>query len=263
MKALPPYREALEDSGHQTPSQPTNPPTRKKQQRRRNIIWFNPPYNQNVKTNVARIFLELIDTHFHKRHKYHKLFNRKNVKVSNSCMKNMGTIIAAHNAKILTPQPVITRPTKLCNCTKSATCPLDGKCLSESIIYKASVSAPGTTTMVYSGLTANTFKKRYADHKISFDHERYRSKTALSIYLWELKDRGLPVSVKWEIAHQATPYQCGSRKCDLCIYEKTAIALANPESLLNKRSEIISGCRHRGKFTCKAVMEDLLFPNHR
>ena len=96
---------------------------------------------------------------------------------------------------------------------------------------------------------------------MSSTNVKYRNKTALSIYLWELKDRGLTASVKWEIAHQATPYQCGSRKCDLCIYEKTAIALANPESLLNKRSEIVSGCRHRGKFTCKDVMGKLLFSN--
>ena len=97
-----------------------------------------------------------------------------------------------------------------------------------------------TSDKVQYGLTANTFKIRYADHKRSI---RIRgegtNRTALSIYVWELKDRGLPVSIKWEIAHKATSYQCGSRKCDLCIFEKTAITLAEHESLLNKRSEIV------------------------
>ena len=255
MKALPPYKEALEASGHRTPSQPINPPTRNKRQRRKNIIWFNPPFNQNVKTNVGKQFLELIDTHFHRGHKYHKLFNRKNVKVSYSCMKNMGAIIAAHNTNILTAQPASTEPTRLCNCTGSDPCPLDGKCLTESIVYKATVSAPSTSDKVYYGLTANTFKTRYGGHKRSF-RERGYNPTALSIYVWELKDRGLPFSIRWEIAHKATPYQCGSRKCDLCIFEKTAIALADHESLLNKRSEIVSGCRHRAKFTCKGIKKN-------
>ena len=169
----------------------------------------------------------------------------------------MGAIIAAHNTKILTAQPASTAPTRLCNCTGSDPCPLDGKCLTEGIVYKATVSAPSTSDKVYYGLTANTFKIRYADHKRSI---RIRgegtNRTALSIYVWELKDRGLPVSIKWEIAHKATSYQCGSRKCDLCIFEKTAIALAEHESLLNKRSEIVSGCRHKAKFTCKGIKKN-------
>ena len=32
--------------------------------RQRNIIWFNPPFSKNVKTNIARSFLKLVDTHF-------------------------------------------------------------------------------------------------------------------------------------------------------------------------------------------------------
>ena len=32
--------------------------------RQRNIIWFNPPFSKNIKTNIARNFLDLVDTHF-------------------------------------------------------------------------------------------------------------------------------------------------------------------------------------------------------
>ena len=38
--------------------------------RRKKIIWFNPPYNQNVSTNIAKIFLELVDKHFPRTHRY-------------------------------------------------------------------------------------------------------------------------------------------------------------------------------------------------
>ena len=54
--------------------------------RQRNIIWFNPPFSKNVKTNIARSFLKLVDTHFPIGNKLHKIFNRNTVKVSYSCI---------------------------------------------------------------------------------------------------------------------------------------------------------------------------------
>ena len=38
--------------------------------RRRKIIWFNPPYNRNVKTNIGKSFLKLLKKHFTRDHKY-------------------------------------------------------------------------------------------------------------------------------------------------------------------------------------------------
>ena len=32
--------------------------------RSHNIIWFNPPFNKNVSTNLAKRFLNLLDQHF-------------------------------------------------------------------------------------------------------------------------------------------------------------------------------------------------------
>ena len=40
------------------------PTTKKEISTKRKIIWFNPPYNQNVSTNIAKIFLKLVDKHF-------------------------------------------------------------------------------------------------------------------------------------------------------------------------------------------------------
>ena len=34
--------------------------------RKRNIIWFNPPYSMNVQTNIGREFLNLVGKHFPK-----------------------------------------------------------------------------------------------------------------------------------------------------------------------------------------------------
>ena len=47
-------------------------------------------------------FLNLIDNHIPPHHKFHKLINKTNVKVSYNCMPNMQPVINAHNKKILT-----------------------------------------------------------------------------------------------------------------------------------------------------------------
>ena len=34
--------------------------------RKGGIIWYNPPYNKSVSTNIGRVFMNLLDKHFHK-----------------------------------------------------------------------------------------------------------------------------------------------------------------------------------------------------
>ena len=71
--------------------------------RMRKIMWFNPPYSRSVKTNIVKNFLHLLVKHFPANNKMHKIFNKNTVKVSHSCMKNMDSIISAHNCNILNP----------------------------------------------------------------------------------------------------------------------------------------------------------------
>ena len=130
---------------------------------------------------------------------------------------------------------------------------MGGKCLTECIVYKATVQVPQRRDKVYYGLTEGPFKDRYRSHKATFDHDKYRLKTKLSKYLWELRDEGLEGEVRWEIAKRTAPYKCGTRRCDLCITEKMMIATADPTNLLNKRSELVSTCRHQAKFRCDKV----------
>ena len=155
-------------------------------------------------------------------------------------MPNMGSIIAAHNSKLLSTNTNTPKPARLCNCRDPQAGPLDGRCLESNVVYKATVSAPGKSTKVYYGLTGTDFKQRYRNHTQSFTKEARQKDTELSKYIWQLKEEGLEGNIKWDIARRAAPYKCGTRKCDLCIKEKLEIALANPENLLNKRSEIVS-----------------------
>ena len=107
----------------------------------RNIIWFNPPFSKNVRTNVGRNFLNLIDKHFPASNPLHKIFNRNSVKVSNSCMDNCKSVISKHNfGTLLKNKSVVVASTKdNCNCIESTECPLNNNCLTKSVVYKAEV----------------------------------------------------------------------------------------------------------------------------
>ena len=62
---------------------------------------FIPPYSLNLKTNVGKLFLKLLDRHFPIAHKFHKIFKRKTVKISYCCIENMVSIIFSHNKQVL------------------------------------------------------------------------------------------------------------------------------------------------------------------
>jgi hypothetical protein len=246
-KAKGPYEKAINNSGYQYKMEyERKVPT--KRRRRRKIIWFNPPFSKNVKTNIGRKFMLLIKNHFPPQHKLHKIFNFNNVKISYSCMNNIKTIIQSHNANILTDSKTI--KTADCNCRIKSSCPLNGNCRKRSIVYKATVTSNDTTATYY-GLSEGEFKSRFYNHTKSFKLKKHSSDTELSKYIWELKDRNIPFKIAWEIEAKARPYVCGSGKCDLCTTEKVVIALADDDATLNKRSEIVSKCRHINKFLLK------------
>ena len=99
-EAAPPYQEALRKSGytHQLEFKtPPQGPPQQKRMRRRNVIWFNPPYNKNVKTNIGRAFISLINRSFPADHKLRKIFNRNTLKLSYGCMPNVKQLIAGHS----------------------------------------------------------------------------------------------------------------------------------------------------------------------
>ena len=138
--AAPLYQEALTKSGYdfQLRFDPkAAEPSKKSKNRKRRIIWFNPPFNLSVKTNVASEFLKIVDMCFSKGHILNKIFNRNTIKVSYICTPSMEKIISSRNKKLLsTPQA----EERMCNCPRNTPCPLDGKCLAKNVIYEAEVT---------------------------------------------------------------------------------------------------------------------------
>ena len=88
----------------------------KQQSRKRQIIWFNPPYNANVKTNDGKICMRLVDKHFphHRDITSYKLFNRSNIKLSYSNMPTMNNSIWIHSSNIM--KDPSSSNIKTCNC---------------------------------------------------------------------------------------------------------------------------------------------------
>ena len=258
-RAAPAYQQALENSGHnytltytnnvQARNQTNQATKDRKKKKKRQIIWFNPPYNKAVQTNIGKCFLALLDKHFPPQHPLRKVINRNCVKISYSCTKNMKTIIQAHNAKILrgdrgTDNTTPKQPVEACNCKPRSKCVVNNQCKSGPVIYKATVAAGTQEEKTYVGCT-NDFKHRHSNHKNSFRDISKKHATVLSQHVW---NKGLAPNpdITWEIVAHAQEYKKGNRYCDLCITEKLQIAkeLKKP-TCLNKRTDLTNFCVHK------------------
>ena len=54
--------------------------------------------------------------------------------------------------------------------------------------------------------------------------------------------------MEWNTSTCASPYKCGSKRCDLCLTEILKTMREDPELRLSKQSESLSKCRHKNKF---------------
>ena len=239
--------------------------TKRKRNRKRKVTYFNPPFCSSVKTNIGKIFLNLVDKHFPKHHKLHKIINRNTIKVSYSCLPNLQQIINSHNRQILNKhRQNDTKPTekRFCNCRYRSECPVGGKCLEQNVIYKATVlEEDNNKQKFYIGLTSNSFKTRFNQHQSSFRLDKKRNSTTLSNYIWTLKDRDRKFRINWEILRKTNMLPLG-QTCTLCIEEKLFILREskNPDNL-NSRTEMFSQqCPHHRKYSLSTTTSNTLQP---
>ena len=242
------FKEALKQAGHDPnikyEEEQNDPKTRR---RKKNVIYFNPPWSMNVRTKIGQKFLSLVRKHFPKGSPLHSIFNTSTLKLSYSTMPNMSQHIAAHNKKVLKNAEGRQDPVSYgCNCEGGVeSCPLEGECKVPNLVYKAEVEAGGESRF-YIGQTAITFKKRYRLHKSNTKLGKKKS-TALTRHLVELEEKGIvPDRVKWSKVQIVKPRQRGQKVCQLCLSEKTNIAVGGV-GILNKRGEVMTRCRHQDR----------------
>ena len=142
-----------------------------------------------------------------------------------------------------------TRGSTDCNCRVKQSCPLNGRSLTGSIVYRAEVCQAGNDTVkTYIGLTKGTFKQHNNNHLSTFRHQKYENSAGLSKKIWKKKRDNEECDVKWSIVQRAKPYSSVSKCCGLCTTEKLKICDEDKSVLLNKRSELVSKCRHENKY---------------
>ena len=220
-----------------------------KNKNKNRITWFNPPYSLDVETNVGRLFLELVDTHFPPGHVLRSIMNRNCVKVSYRCLPNIGSHVSKHNSKLLKQENETQKaPPPKCNCQKSRKkdCPIPGACNQKGVIYEATVTSDGgRNTQTYTGLAKN-FKSRYSKHKTSLEKPTPKNSTTLSTHFLKEKAAGRNPVVSWRFLKTNIPsFNPVTGTCKLCISEKFHILFKPESATLNSKSEIFTSCRHK------------------
>ena len=185
---------AFNDDIIYTPLIESNNPKRQNT-RKRKITWFNPPYSMNVETNIGKIFLKLEKKHFPRNRSFHKIFNKNNVNISHSCVRNINSIIESHNKFNLRPKA----KGYCCNSSNKESCSLQNQCLTPKVIYEATVvKNSDDEKCVYFGASDTAFKKRYRNHTRDFNQDRYTKCTELSKYICQLNRNKKVPSFEWK-----------------------------------------------------------------
>ena len=122
-----------------------------------------------------------------------------------------------------------------CNCRKKA------------VVYECVVTTENEIKC-YKGVTEGEAKSRLSTHKTSFNDQNYRNSSELSKFIWEKKENNREYQLQWNIIDESQPYKNGSKRCNLCTLEKLHIINADEKYSINKRSELVSKCRHENKF---------------
>ena len=138
------------------------------------------------------IFSEIAKETLRRNHRYNKIFNKNNMKVSYSCMDNMTKIINYHNKYVASKKDQGNQ--NFCNCRNPDNCPFDNKCLTSKIVYFAEIITYNQQpSKVYLKISDTEFKTRFNNHRKSFQYRQNEKDTEISKYIWELKEKHMEI----------------------------------------------------------------------
>ena len=106
---------------------------------------------------------------------------------------------------------------------------------------------------IYYDATDGEFKSRYHNHTNSFRHRHHKQDTELSKHIWKPQGKRINFNVKRSFAAYFSTYWYWSRSCDLSLTEKYVTARPNHKNLLNKKTKLITRCRHTNKYILKNI----------
>ena len=104
-----------------------------------------------------------------------------------------------HNKKATKAKPSV--QARICNCINKSKCPLNNKCLSNNVLYKATITSVSDNyrNKTYYGISETKFKSQYANHRKSFKNRNYKKDTELSNEMWKSKEQNKNAHISWEI----------------------------------------------------------------
>ena len=87
------------------------------------------------------------------------------------------------------------------NCIRKHKCPLNEKCLTNNVLYQASITTneENPKTKIYYGVCEAAFKLRYANHKKTFNNIKHQTDTELSNEYWNIISANKTSNIFWEI----------------------------------------------------------------
>ena len=210
-----------------------------------------PTFCKLANIDVGKYFLRLIDKHFKQDNILHKIFNRKTLKISYSCTRNISQIINSANNEIINEfhnrvnnnndnnnnnnnnnddddddDDNIKKKIE-CNCKSRSDCPMNGFCNLDNVVYQSIIYPKEDINdrKSYIGISSTKWKVRYGNHKFSFTHEHKKNQTALSKHYWGLKNKGLTPDIQWSILKRSNTPKSFDSRCNLCLEEKMHILL--------------------------------------
>ena len=161
-KAVPICEQTLQKHGYNVKLSFQQQPAlgrERKCNRKRNIIRFNPPYDEQVKTNIGKSFFHLLQKHFPPELGLYEICNKNIIKLSYCCALTWPAVslllIRNYYMNLLT-----SRKHCLVTVEIKPPCPMSCRWREKCIVYKASINSSGKT-MVYFGLCKTKFKVCY------------------------------------------------------------------------------------------------------
>ena len=127
---------------------------------------------------------------------------------------------------------------------------LTGDCRKKHVLYK-STAATSDSKKACLGLNEGEFnKQRYYDRVKFFKNEFYANSTTLSSNVWEMQKKCSTSSYMGSRTEKI--YSNIIKSCTLCIHEKLVIInYPYPDKRLDRRSELVTKCRHENTFLFK------------